>query len=66
MKYAYHGVQFGGTSLNGIPGYKDPYEPLVPGCSQIDNPFPYRNPWSEDPDELGRICAAILDRKSNT
>ena len=63
LKSAYHGVQFGGTSLNGIPGYKDPYEPLVPGCSQIDNPFPYRNPWSEDPDELGRICAAILDRE---
>lgn len=63
LQHAYHGVQFGGTSLNGIPGYKDPYEPLVPGCTQIDSPFPYRNPWSEDPEELGQICAGILDRE---
>lgn len=63
LKYAYHGVHFGGTSLNGIPGFKEPYAPTVPGCSQVDNPFSYRNPWTDDPEELGRICAGILDRE---
>lgn len=63
LKYAYHGVHFGGTSLNGMPSFKECYEPLVPGCSQVDNPFPYRNPWTDDADELGRICADILDRE---
>ena len=63
LKYAYHGVHFGGTSLNGMPSFKECYEPLVPGCSQVDNPFPYRNPWTDDAGELGRICADILDRE---
>ena len=43
--------------------FRQPYHPLLPGCSQIANPFPYRNPWTEDPEELGRICADILDRE---
>ncbi len=63
LKYAYHGVHFGGTSLNGMPAFKDAYAPLVPGCSQVDNPFPYRNPWTDDLEELGRICAGLLDRE---
>ena len=63
LKYAYHGVHFGGTSLNGMPAFKAPYAPLVPGCSQVDNPFPYRNPHTDDAQELGRLCAAMLDRE---
>jgi len=63
LKYAYHGVHFGGMSLNGTPSFQEPYAPMVPGCSQVDSPFPYRNPWTEDPEELGNICAGILDRE---
>ena len=63
LEYGYHGVHFGGTSLNGMAAFRQPYHPLLPGCSQIANPFPYRNPWTEDPEELGRICADILDRE---
>ena len=40
LEYGYHGVHFGGTSLNGMPAFQEPYLPLLPGCSQIANPFP--------------------------
>lgn len=62
LKDAYHGVHFGGTSLIGMLPFSDNYGPLLPGCSQVDNPFLYRNPWTSDPEELGQICADILDR----
>lgn len=62
LKQAYHGVHLGGTSVNGSPVFRGTYAPLLPGCFQIDTPWPYRNPWTDDADELGRICAAQLDR----
>jgi adenosylmethionine-8-amino-7-oxononanoate aminotransferase len=64
LEHAYHGVHFGGTSINGDrPVYGTAYEPLLPGCFQIDSPFLYRNPWTDDPDELGVIVAGILERE---
>lgn len=61
LEYGYHGVHFGGTSLSGMPAFKAHYEPLLPGCSQVASPFPYRNPWTGNAEELARICADILD-----
>ncbi len=61
MQYAYHGVHFGGVSINGNSYYREPYEPLLPGCYQIPAPFVYRNPWTEDPQELGELCAGFLE-----
>ena len=63
LKYAYHGVHFGGTSLNGMQNFKQHYGPMVPGCWQVDNPFPYRNPWTDNLEELGQICADLLERE---
>ena len=63
LKYAYHGVHFGGVSVSGGIPWRRSYEPLLPGCFQIDSPYLYRNPWTEDPDELGKICAANLARE---
>ncbi len=62
LKHAYHGVHFGGVSVAGLPNFKQ-YGPLIPGCSQIDSPFLYRNAWTDDPEELGAICAGLLDRE---
>jgi len=62
LKQGYHGVHMGGVSINGSPAFRGTYAPLLPGCFQIDTPWLYRNPWTEDPEELGRICAAQLDR----
>lgn len=63
LKNAYHGVHFGGLSMNGSEIFRQNYEPLLPDCFQIDTPWLYRNPWTQDPQELGRICADILDRE---
>lgn len=63
MKNGYHGVHFGGVSVNGSPYYRGAYEPLLPGCTQIDTPWTYRNPYTEDPEELSEIIARLLERE---
>jgi putrescine aminotransferase len=63
LKNGYHGVQFGGMSVSGGIPWRRAYEPLLPGCFQIDSPYLYRNAWTEDPEELGEICAGILSRE---
>ena len=37
---AYHGVNFGGISVGGLPNNKKPYEPLLPGTEDM-LPLPY-------------------------
>ena len=63
LKQGYHGVHFGGASVNGSTLYRTTYEPLLGGCFQIDAPWTYRNPWSDDPDELATIVANQLERE---
>lgn len=63
LRHAYHGVHFGGMSISGGIPWRRAYEPLLPGCFQIDSPYLYRNPWTEDPEELGEICARNLARE---
>lgn len=63
LKNAYHGVHFGGMSVSGGIPWRRSYEPLLPGCFQIDGPYLYRNAWTKDPEELGEICAGILARE---
>jgi adenosylmethionine-8-amino-7-oxononanoate aminotransferase len=62
LKNAYHGVHFGGMSVSGGIPWRRAYEPLLPGCFQIESPYLYRNAWTDDPEELGEICAAELAR----
>lgn len=63
LKQGYHGVHFGGTSIGGQMFLRSMYEPVLPGCFQVDTPWLYRNPWSDDPEELGKICADLLERE---
>lgn len=63
MQYGYHGVHFGGMSINGNEYYKAPYGPVLPGCYQIPSPFTYRNDISDDPAELAEYCAQKLEEK---
>ena len=63
LKHAYHGVHFGGMSVGGGIPWRRAYEPLLPGCFQVDSPYLYRNAWTEDHEELGEICAQILARE---
>jgi len=62
LRQGYHGVHFGGMSLNGNSNFRRPYEPMLPGCFHVDTPWLYRNPYTEDPTRLGEICAELLDR----
>ncbi|KJJ95758.1 hypothetical protein UB44_22190 [Burkholderiaceae bacterium 26] len=63
LKQGYHGVHFGGMSVNGNTNFRRAYEPLLPGCFHIDTPWVYRNPYTSDPEELGRLCADLLERE---
>ncbi|MDZ7920514.1 aminotransferase class III-fold pyridoxal phosphate-dependent enzyme [Rhodoferax sp.] len=63
LRQGYHGVHFGGMSVNGNTNFRRAYEPLLPGCFHIDTPWLYRNPYTEDPLQLGEICAELLERE---
>jgi len=63
LRQAYHGVTLGALSLNGRTSYRDQFEPLLPGFFQIETPYLYRNPFTSDPIELGRLCAELLERE---
>ncbi|MEY2952021.1 MAG: Adenosylmethionine-8-amino-7-oxononanoate aminotransferase [Pseudomonadota bacterium] len=63
LRQGYHGVHFGGMSVNGNSNFRRPYEPLLPGCFHIDSPWLYRNAYTQDEAELGRIVAQQLDRE---
>ena len=63
LKQGYHGTHFGTSSISGGNVYRRNYEPLLPGCSQLDTPWHYRNPLSDDPTALGELCAAQLERE---
>lgn len=62
LKQGYHGVHFGGLSVNGNTYYRSAYEPLLAGCFQIDSPWTYRNPYSEDPETLTDAIITQIER----
>lgn len=41
-RYAYHGTSMGALSVNGLPGIRKPFEPLVPGARHVPIPHRYR------------------------
>lgn len=63
LRQGYHGTHFGGMSVNGASNFRRPYEPGLPGCIQIETPWLYRNPFTESEEELGEICATLLERE---
>jgi putrescine---pyruvate transaminase len=63
LKQGYHGVHYGGMSVNGLANIRRAYEPLLPGCFHVDTPWLYHNPYTQDPLELGKICANLLERE---
>lgn len=63
LKEGYHGTHIGGASVNGNARFRSAYEPLLPHCYQIDAPWLYRNPYTNDENELGEMIAHLLDRE---
>lgn len=59
LKKGYHGVHFGGASVNGNANFRRNYEPLLPGCFHLPTPHTYRNMFNEtDPEKLADLCVA--------
>ena len=56
-------MTLGALSLNGKTAYREQYEPLLQGFFQVETPYLYRNPFTSDALELGRICAELLERE---
>jgi adenosylmethionine-8-amino-7-oxononanoate aminotransferase len=63
LRQGYHGVHFGGMSVNGNTNFRRAYEPLLPGVFHIDSPWLYRNGYTDDETRLGEIVAAQLERE---
>ncbi len=63
LKRAYHGVTLGALSANGTASYREHFEPLLAGFSQVETPHVYRNPFTTDPEALGKLCAELLERE---
>ncbi|WAB92983.1 aminotransferase class III-fold pyridoxal phosphate-dependent enzyme [Pseudomonas citronellolis] len=59
----YHGLNFGGMSACGGIAWRSSYEPLMPGFFQVEGPHLYRNPFTDDPQELVEICAQLMERQ---
>ncbi len=64
LRQGYHGVHFGGMSVNGNSNFRRAYEPLLPGCFHVDTPWTYHNPFGEDnPEKLAELCVNMLERE---
>src|SRR5579875_42220 len=60
---AYHGTTLGALSITGLPDYKAPFEPLVPGSVRVPNTNFYRAPlFGDDPVAFGRWAADEIER----
>ena len=61
-RYAYHGTTMGALSLNGIPGLRAPWEPLVPGVSHVWNTDRFHRPPDETEEEFTRFLLTDLEQ----
>jgi adenosylmethionine-8-amino-7-oxononanoate aminotransferase len=52
---AYHGTTMGALSINGIPGLREPFEPLVPEVIHVRNTARYHRPEGETDAEFTKI-----------
>src|ERR1700754_4791638 len=55
---AYHGTPQGALAITGVPAFKAPFEPLVPGGFRVPNTNFYRapEPYDTDVKAFGRYC----------
>jgi adenosylmethionine-8-amino-7-oxononanoate aminotransferase len=59
---AYHGTTFGALSINGIPGLRTPFEPLVPEVRHVSNTNRYHRPPEEPEEEFTRHLLEELEQ----
>jgi hypothetical protein len=61
---AYHGTSMGALAITGLPGIKEPFEPLPPGGVRVPNTNFYRAPGfvADDLEGFGRWAADEIER----
>jgi adenosylmethionine-8-amino-7-oxononanoate aminotransferase len=61
---AYHGTSMGALAITGLPGIKEPFEPMVPGGVRVPNTNFYRAPdfVASDLETFGRWAADEIGR----
>ena len=61
---AYHGTSMGALAITGLPGIKEPFEPMVPGGVRVPNTNFYRAPdfVADDREAFGRWAADEIGR----
>lgn len=59
---AYHGMNIGSTSINGLAANRNPYEPLLPGMVRIPQCHCYRCPFGVSYPGCALECALALER----
>jgi adenosylmethionine-8-amino-7-oxononanoate aminotransferase len=59
----YHGAVGGATSASDWLGVRHPFEPGAPGFSRVTAPTCYRSPFPVEGEELGGLCADLLERE---
>jgi len=60
---AYHGTTLGALALTGVPGIRDPFQPLVPEVRHVSNTNRYHRPPEETEEEF---TAFLLDELEQT
>jgi adenosylmethionine-8-amino-7-oxononanoate aminotransferase len=63
---AYHGTTMGALSINGIPGLRAPFEPLVPGAVHVWNTNRWVRPVEETEEQFTRFLLADLEHAIQT
>lgn len=63
LRGGYHGLHFGGMSACGGEAWRRNYEPMMPGFFNVESPNLYRNPFTDDPEELVNICIRLIERE---
>ncbi|MDH5282143.1 MAG: aminotransferase class III-fold pyridoxal phosphate-dependent enzyme, partial [Thermoleophilia bacterium] len=58
---AYHGTTLGALSINGIPGIRAPFEPLIPEVRHVSNTNSYHRPSDETETEFTRFLLNDLE-----
>jgi putrescine aminotransferase len=66
LRQGYHGVHFGGMSVNGNTNFRRAYEPLLPGCFHVDTPWLYHNPYTDDPAAWARSAPSCWSARSSS
>ncbi|MDO8209509.1 aspartate aminotransferase family protein [Conexibacter sp. CPCC 206217] len=60
---AYHGTSMGALSITGVPGLRQPFEPLVPQVAHVRNTNRFRRPADESEEQFTQFLLDDLEHR---